>query len=85
MRKGKKVNNLSFQQWLIDVKSYKSKSASDVVSRINRVKSFIRLPELIDDNVISSLDENQDFKKLSNSVRSQLRRALRLLREYNNS
>lgn len=79
------MNNLSFQQWLIDAKNYKNKSASDVISRINRVKTFIRIPELIDDNVILSLNENQDFKKLSVSVRSQLRRALRLLREYNNS
>lgn len=29
--KEEKVNNLSFQKYLIDIKSYKSKSASDVV------------------------------------------------------
>jgi DNA (cytosine-5)-methyltransferase 1 len=76
--------NSDFQQWLIDNKKYQKRSASDVSSRINRVKIFVNLPESIDDNVISALDNNSEFKQLSYSVRSQLRRALRLLKEYNN-
>lgn len=76
------MNN--FQQWLIEVKNYKGKSAMDVISRINRMKGFMKLPEKIDDNFILSLNKNTEFAKLSISVRSQLRRALRLLKEYDN-
>ncbi|WP_315072502.1 hypothetical protein [uncultured Clostridium sp.] len=77
------MDNSDFRNWLIDVKKYKDRSAADVISRVNRIKGFIILSEKIDDNVISLLNENSEFKQLSGSVRSQLRRALNLLKEYN--
>jgi DNA (cytosine-5)-methyltransferase 1 len=76
------MNKISFQKWLIEVKNFQARSATDVMSRINRVSRFQKLPESIDENFVSTLAEKEEYLKLSPSVRSQLKRALRLYKEY---
>lgn len=78
------MDYIGLKKWLIDKKNYKSKSASDVVSRLKRIQHIALVPNKFDDIFIIKLNEIDEFKLLSNSVKSQIRRALKLYREYIN-
>jgi hypothetical protein len=73
------MNLDTFMSWLIDRNKMKAKSARDVLSRYKRAQKYIE-----DNNktkieeTIFFMDQNDDFKKLSLFVRSQLRRAIKL-------
>lgn len=72
-----------FKNWLISNKDYSTKSAGDVISRLNRIDMLIKLD--LNDNEIKLvylLDSNAQFLQLSNTVRSQLRRAIRLYKDF---
>ena len=71
-----------FRKWLIEVIGYKKKTAGDVVSRIHRVRKMINLPEQIEPILMFQLQQNEDYRKLSHSVKSQLKKALLLLSEF---
>jgi len=53
------------------------------MSRLKRANKIIGLPPKIDNEFFSNLNKNQNFIVLSVTVRSQIRRALKLLNEYN--
>lgn len=72
---------MSFEEWLILEKRYSTKAAKDVGSRIKRVKSIIEKSEIFLD-AIKELETKESFNALSVSVKSQLRRAIRLYCEY---
>ena len=72
---------MSFEEWLIMEKTYSIKAARDVESRMKRVKSLIEKSE-IDLDAIKELETKGAFNVLSVSVKSQLRRAVRLYCEY---
>lgn len=78
-----KVDDMSkLTQWLMDEKKYSRNGAKDVVSRLNRISKFIPLPDKVDDYALFVLEQNESFRQLSVSVKSQLRRAMRLLGEF---
>ena len=76
------LNN--FKDWLISKKAFKERSARDVISRIRRAKRIQKSEEKPSAEFIIELEKNKSFLLLSISVRSQLRRAIKLLNEFNN-
>lgn len=72
-----------FINWLIEEKHMGQKSAHDYSSRLKRVITFIST-EQISDQTIDELDKNDSFKSLSMSVKSQMRRTVRLYLEFLN-
>jgi DNA (cytosine-5)-methyltransferase 1 len=72
----------NFRKWLINKIGYKNKSAGDVISRIRRIRKFIKVPEPIEPITLFQLQQNEEYKKLSLSVRSQLKKALLLFSEF---
>ena len=71
----------NFSDWLEKEKGFSKKGAHDVTSRLKRVRLLLnddRIPE----DAIEKLKNVEEFKALSVSVRSQLRRADRLYLEY---
>jgi DNA (cytosine-5)-methyltransferase 1 len=76
--------NAELRKWLIETKLLSKKSASDVICRLKRAKTFINID--ISDNtetLLFHLSENPVFKTLTQSVRSQLKRAVRLYKDFN--
>ncbi len=71
-----------FKCWLMKNKNYKEKSAWDVISRIRRSEQFIKIPEEITLETLFLLEQNQEFSRLTVSVKSQIRKALRFLMEF---
>lgn len=72
-----------FKEWLKHNKGYKEKVACDIISRLKRAQLFIDISKPTDYEVFC-LDKNLDFKQLTISVRSQIRRAIRLFITFNN-
>ncbi|MDR1218695.1 MAG: hypothetical protein LBK73_03690 [Treponema sp.] len=72
-----------FSEWLITRKKFGDKTARDVLSRINRINGFMDADasEPVE-KMLYTLSVVPAFKALSLSVRSQLRRAMRLYKEY---
>jgi DNA (cytosine-5)-methyltransferase 1 len=75
--------NDEFSNWLIVYKGLNVKSSRDVLSRINRINGFIDLDANEDaEKILYTIGGCPVFKSFSLSVRSQLRRAVRLYKEY---
>lgn len=73
----------SFAEWLVARKGFGGKTARDVVSRIKRINGFIDADAGEDvEKILYTMSIHADFKAFSLSVRSQLRRAVRLYKEY---
>lgn len=70
-----------FSKWLCEKKNYTERSARDVSSRLKRVRVLLNV-EKVNTNTIDELEKVDGFKGLSMSVRSQLRKSVRLYLEY---
>ena len=70
-----------FSEWLEETKNFTVKAAMDATSRLKRVQRLID-SEKIESDVVSKLENNDEFKSLSVTVKSQLRRTARLYLEY---
>ena len=70
-----------FDEWLMNNKNFTEKSARDARSRLKRIQYLIG-DTSIPDNILSILNNNSEFKRLTMSVRSQLRRTAKLYLEY---
>ena len=73
----------SFSKWLETEKSISGRSASDIKSRLNRANAVLEFedpttPELY----LAALAQSEEFQNLSQTVKSQLRHAVRLYSEY---
>jgi DNA (cytosine-5)-methyltransferase 1 len=72
-----------FREWLIVSKSLTKKSADDVVSRIKRAKNIMDVDVPIDiDTLLFHFIGKTAFKALTITVRSQLKRAIKLYKEF---
>lgn len=73
-----------FKKWLLNEKKLSAASSSDVVSRIFRVQKIIAvdLKEKPVDELIMLLNREPNFQSLSVSVKSQLRRAIKLYKDF---
>lgn len=70
-------NRQAFSEWLRTQKRYSDRSISDVFSRLNRVHNLLPEHE-IDQYLIADLEQLHEFNELSVTVRSQIRKAIRL-------
>lgn len=70
-----------FEEWMINKKGYSWKSAHDVISRQKRVRNILSI-QTFNTRTIDALEKNIAFKKLSMSVKSQLRKCVRLFLEF---
>lgn len=72
---------MEFKDWLMTEKNYSDRASRDVQSRIKRALAFTDEAE-ISPETLSKIETNTEFKGLSMSVKSQLRRGIRLYNEY---
>lgn len=75
------MDTVKFLEWLSTEKSMRARSAKDVVSRLGRVSRLLGIEELGTD-AIELLKENSDFQNSSTFIRSQLKRAVSLYVEF---
>jgi hypothetical protein len=74
-----------FKRWLIKAKGLSEKSARDVLSRYKRVQKIHTFKAGDKENkILNGLNECEEFNKLSMFIRSQLRRSIRLYKEFQN-
>lgn len=70
-----------FAEWLREIKGYSDRSISDVYSRLRRAKKL--LPERkLDRYFIADLNGVEEFSASASDIKSQIRRAIRLYIEY---
>lgn len=70
-----------FEKWLYENQLLKLKSSRDVCSRLKRVMNILNIEE-INEHTIQKLNTNDDFNTFSASVKSQLRRAVKLYLKF---
>lgn len=72
---------MEFREWLMKEKQYSDRSSRDVQSRLKRAL-LLSDEEGISSETLTRIESNIDFKGLSMSVKSQIRRAVKLYQEY---
>lgn len=70
-----------FKIWLSEVKGMQHRSIKDIESRLKRVNSLLESDSITRDSVYQ-LEKNEAFNLLTVTVKSQLRRAIKLYCEY---
>ena len=79
------IDSALFQEWLSAEKGLSERSSRDTVSRLSRANKLHPLSSETDlQTYISELGRKPDFESLSPSVRSQLKRAVKLYSEFRN-
>lgn len=76
------IDTISFKEWLIN-HGYESRVAGDIVSRAKRADSLMEWNG--EETYLFFLEQKIAFKDLTVSVRSQLRKAVKLYQEYSRS
>ena len=79
------LRDVGFVDWLKQEKAYTPRAASDVLSRVRRMKRIAKQhysQEITDEALLDSIKNTDFFDKLTTSVKSQLRRAQKLYHEY---
>ncbi len=73
---------LAFPGWL-QTQGYSARSAQDAKSRLTRANGILALGNLDEPEVyLATLEQKQEFDELSQSVKSQLRRSVRLFAQF---
>ena len=65
-----------FKKWLDETTDYTKETKSNILSRLRRANNII--PIVADELYLFNLSTNEEFKVLSVSVKSQIRRAVKL-------
>ena len=77
------LSNDAFTEWLEKEKKLSNRSASDAKSRLGRANDILKLEDPSDPEFyLVALEKTKGFEALSKTVKSQLRRAVRLYAEY---
>jgi DNA (cytosine-5)-methyltransferase 1 len=72
-----------FWEWLQSTKSLTKDSAGDVVSRVRRAKNIMEIEQPVDiDTLLFHFMGKPAFKALTATVRSQIKRAIKLYKEF---
>lgn len=72
---------MNFREWLINEKQYSDRASRDVQSRLKRAL-VLSGEEEVSADTLTKIEANMEFKSLSMSVKSQLRRAVKFYQEY---
>lgn len=75
------MNYMDLYQWLIQEKQLGSRSAKDVVSRCKRISRMLDT-DVLNHSTANFLEQNEQFANCSIYIKSQLRRALSLVIEF---
>lgn len=76
------ANKEPFIGWLVNVKNFTPRTASDTLSRVRRADKICPLNGVPNDFYYYSLQQAEEYIELSTSVRSQIKRALTLYYTY---
>lgn len=71
-----------FALWLKDNTEYQPRVQSDIVSRVKRADGILPLPQISDMYYLFRLQQEDNYKALSTSVRSQLKKAITIYFAY---
>jgi len=71
-----------FFNWLNHTQAISERARRDTVSRLKRADALCKINEAPNDFYYFQLDQSQEYKKLSGSVRSQIKRAAQLFSRY---
>lgn len=74
------INSIEFKKWLIANTKYSDAAINDVVSRMKRADRI--MPWDSNEAYIYYLEKNEDFSKMSVSVKSQIRKAVKYYIEF---
>jgi hypothetical protein len=75
--------NSTFKQWISQTHGYTDKTVRDVVSRLNRVRKLVKLTANdSQESILDMLEKNNKFKSCGYSVKSQLRKSVKLHFEF---
>lgn len=72
---------MEFREWLMKEKQYSDRASRDVQSRLKRAISLSGEKDITSET-LEKIESNTDFKRLSMSVKSQIRRAVKFHQEY---
>jgi len=72
---------MSFREWLVKEKQYSDRASRDVQSRLKRALALSG-EEDVSAETLAKIESNMEFKGLSMSVKSQIRRAVKFYQEY---
>ena len=77
-------NYIDFLEWLQNTKSLTKNSAEDVISRIRRAKNIMKIDIPMDiETLLFHFMGKPAYKTLTTTVKSQLKRAIKLYKEFN--
>jgi len=76
------VDSAQFKTWLEANTSYSNAVISDTISRLRRADSILELTE--EEVYIFYLERKPEFKALATTVRSQIKKAVRLYLSFRN-
>lgn len=77
------MGETDFYNWLMEKHNLTQKSARDVLSRVKRAGQYVDLKaKLSNEELVFKLSQNLTFQHLKLTVKSQLRRAIHLLKEF---
>ena len=74
------MNCIEFKKWLQKKNKYTEATIKDIISRVRRANNILVFRN--EDIYLFRLEQCEEFKKVSVSVKSQIRRAIRLYFQY---
>ena len=74
------MNCDKFRKWLQEKNTYTDASIKDIISRLRRANNILMFQN--EDIYLFRLEQCEEFQKASVSVKSQMRRAIRLYFQY---
>lgn len=74
--------SIKFNEWLQQKHHYTPLAAKDVISHLSRCNRILPFQNQTESEYFAQLETHESFKKLSKSIRSQLKRAVILYTEY---
>lgn len=72
---------MNFSEWLENNKGMSRKSSHDAASRLKRAMSILGTEDICSED-LNKLEGKEEFQALSMTVKSQLRRSIRLYAEF---
>lgn len=74
------IDEKEFRTWLTEQYTYSPAVVGDIVSRVKRANRILEIN--LDEAYLFCLGQEEIYKSLSVSVRSQIKRAVKLYQEY---
>ena len=76
------IDYSNFLDWLRDTQTLSDRAQRDTLSRLKRANTICEIPSLPEAFYLFSLEQSDNYKTLTSTVRSQLKRAVSLYSDY---